>query len=61
MLSDQAVTYPVLYQKYLYLVSKLTNDVPPLPMYKILVYGFTYKGATRTAGSRLLMFKYHSI
>ena len=58
MLSDQAVTYPVLYQKYL---SKLTNDVPPLPMYKILVYGFTYKGATRTAGSRLLMFKYHSI
>ena len=38
MLSDQAVTFPMLYQKYLYLVSRLTNDAPPLLRYKILVY-----------------------
>jgi hypothetical protein len=36
MLSDQAATFPQLYQKYSeYLQSRLTGDVLPLPKYRV--------------------------
>ena len=39
MLSDQAITFPQLYQKYCeYLQSRLTGNAPLLPRYKVLVY-----------------------
>ena len=39
MLSDQAVTFPQLYQKYCeYLHGRLTGNVPPQPRYQVLVY-----------------------
>ena len=39
MLSDQAITFPQLYQKYCeYLQSRLTGNAPPLPKYKVLIY-----------------------
>ena len=36
MVSDQAVTFPMVYQKYLQ--GRPTSDVPPLPRYKVLVF-----------------------
>ena len=39
MLSDQAITFPQLYQKYCeYLQCRLTGNVPPLPRYQVFVY-----------------------
>ena len=39
MLSDQAITFPQLYQKYCeYLHGRLTGNIPPQPRYQVLVY-----------------------
>ena len=39
MLSDQAITFPQLYQKYCeYLQSRLMGNAPPLPRYQVFVY-----------------------
>ncbi len=38
MLSDQAITFPQLYQKYCeYPQSRVTGNIPPLPKYRLLV------------------------
>ena len=39
MLSDQAITFPQLHQKYCeYLQCRLTGNVPSLPRYQVFVY-----------------------
>lgn len=39
MLFDQEVMFPK-YQKNMYFLSIQTNDAPPLPRHKVLVYAF---------------------